>query len=213
MKKFMLMGAMFALGSVAAWAGSICPAGNGSTPFPYNPDNSATGCNVVITIAANGAISVVIKDSNPYENSEDVLVGVQNNSSSSVTSLNLTGSGIFGFDGDGICTFTFVGSGYCSNTGYKADPLDYAGPTSTFNSSDPTGNTGKVLFNPGIAGNGGTTFFSLEGAPSASLVATVGSTGTGATGLGAPALSTWGMALLVLMLVGLSYRMMKKQSA
>jgi len=39
-----------------------------------------------------------------------VLVGVVNNSASTVSSLALTGSDIFGFDGDGICTFTFVGS-------------------------------------------------------------------------------------------------------
>jgi hypothetical protein len=209
MKKFMLVGAILALGSVAAWAGSICPAGSGSNPFTHNPDGAATGCNVVITINSNGSVSVVVTDPTPYENSEDVLVGVLNSSGTAVSSLNLTGSSIFGFDGDGICTFTFVGSSYCTAS-QKAgtDPGDYAGPTSTFTNIGNGGNSGTVLFSPAIAA-GGTTYFSLEGTPSASLVATVGSSSPA----GVPALSPWGMALLVTMLVGLSFWMMKKQTA
>jgi hypothetical protein len=166
-----------------------------------------------LTIAANGKITVTIPDSVPYEQSEDVLVGVVNNSASTVTSLNLSGADIFGFDGDGICTFTFVGSGYCTSAQTNGvDPGDYQGPTSTFTNISNGGNNGTVNLSPGIPANGGTTYFSLEGAPSASLVATVGSTGpTGPAAV--PALSTWGMGLLVLMLVGLSFRMVKKQTA
>src|SRR5580704_16776586 len=132
MKKILLVGAMLALGSAATWAGSICPAGSGANPFPHSPDPTATGCNVLLTIGANGSITVTIPDATAYENSEDVLVGVLNNSGSSIASLNLSGSGIFGFDGDGICTYTFVGSGYCTGAAYQTDPGDYAGPTTTF---------------------------------------------------------------------------------
>jgi hypothetical protein len=213
MKKFMLVGAMLALGSAATWAGSICPAGSGSNPFTHSPDAAATGCNVVLTISAGGTISATIPDSTPYENSEDILVGVVNNSASSIASLNLSGAGIFGFDGDGICTFTFVGSGYCSGAAYQTDPGDYAGPTTTF-SNFASGDTGTVNFSPSIPASGGTTYFSLEGVPSATLTGTVGATGPGGGGTAAaPALSTWGMGLLVLMLAGLSFRMMKKQTA
>ncbi len=208
MKKLMFAAAMLTLGSMATWAGSICPAGNGAKPFPYSPDPSATGCNVVITVAANGSISVALLDSNAYENSEDVLVGVQNNSATPVSSLNLSGSGIFGFESDGICIYTFVGSSYCTASQIGGgDPGDYAGPTSTFTNYS-SGNSGTVLFNPAIPA-GGSTYFSLEGAPTASLVATVGPSGPA----GAPALSTWGMIMLVTMLVGLSFWMMKKQTA
>jgi hypothetical protein len=215
MKNFLLVGAMLTLGSAATWAGSICPAGTGANPFPHSPDSAATGCNVVLTISAGGAITATIPDSTPYEESEDILVGVVNNSSSSVTSLNLSGSNIFGFDGDGICTFTFVGSGYCNSSQTSGvDPGDYAGPTSTFTNYS-SGDTGTVNFSPGIAANGGTTYFSLEGVPSSTLTGTVGSTGPSTpTGpIAAPALSTFGMGLLVLMLAGLSFRLMKKQAA
>src|SRR5580692_9608013 len=113
-------------GSALGFAGTICPAGNGATPFVHNPDNAATGCNTLITIAANGTVTVTIPDTTPYDGSDDTLIGVLNNSPSAVGSLALTGSGIFGFDGDGICTFTFVGSSYCTSSQTSGtDPGDY----------------------------------------------------------------------------------------
>jgi hypothetical protein len=134
---------------------------------------------VVITIAANGTPSVQVTDSTPYEESEDVLVGVKNNSTSTVASIGLTGTDIFGFDGDGICTFTFVGSSYCTTAQQNGtDPQDYQGPTSTFTVTNA--NTGSVNFSPAIAANGGTAYFSLEGVPTVSLTVTV-TTGTGGT--------------------------------
>jgi hypothetical protein len=167
--------ALVVVGSAFALAGTICPAAGAGGTLPYSPDNAATGCNVVITIPASGSISIVIKDSNPYENSEDALIGVVNNSASPVGSLNLSGSGIFGFEGDGICAYTFVGSGFCAGTYYKSDPGDYAGPTSTFPGfSFSSPNTGTVAFSPAIPANGGTTFFSLEGVPTANVNVTPG---------------------------------------
>jgi hypothetical protein len=132
-----------------------------------------TGCAVLITVAANGSISTAVDATQgPYDGSEDTLIGVQNNSSTTVSSLNITGSDIFGFDGDGICTFTFTGNGYCSTAAKNGtDPQDYFGPTSTFSITNP--DTGTVLFNPGIA-PGGSTFFSLEEPPTANLVVTSG---------------------------------------
>jgi hypothetical protein len=112
-----------------------------------------------------------------------------------------------------MCIYTFVGSGYCASTYYQTDPGDYAGPTTTFVNISSDENSGTVNFSPGVAPNGGTAYFSLEGTPSTSLTGTVTGTGTGTGAVGAPALSTWGMGLLVLMLVGLSFRLMKKQTA
>jgi hypothetical protein len=214
MKKLFLTMTTLVLASTAMWGGTICPAGSGSNPFPHNPDNAATGCNAVITVAANGGITITVPDGTPYENSEDVLVGVKNNSASTIGSLNLsggTGSGIFGFDGDGICTFTFVGSTYCNSSQLAGtDPADYQGPTSTFSNFSSNPDKGTVSFNPVIAANGGSSYFSLEGTPSTSLAATVGSTGPTTPVAGAPALSTWAMVLLTIMLVGLSTRMLKR---
>src|SRR5450755_500328 len=120
--------ALLALGTRAAWAGSICPGASGSSPFTHPPDASATGCNVVITIGANGLATVAVTDATPYEASEDILVGIQNNSSSTVPGLNITsapGNDIFGFDGDGMCIFTFTGDSYCSAAQRAGtDPFD-----------------------------------------------------------------------------------------
>ena len=161
-----------ACGATVAVAQTICPAAGGANPFTHPPDPSGTGCNVVITIAANGSVSVQVTDATPYEASEDVLVGVKNNSASTVGSLGLTGTNIFGFEGDGICTFTFVGSTYCSASQIAGtDPQDYQGPTSTFSLTNA--NTGTVTFGPAIPANGGSTYFSLEGVPTASLTVTV----------------------------------------
>jgi len=203
--------ALMALGTCTAWAGSICPAGNGATPFPYNPDNAGTGCNVVITINADRSTTVTLKDSNPYENSEDVLVGVINNSSSSVPSISInggSGNDIFGFDGDGMCTYTFVGSGYCSGAVYRSDPGDYYGPNTTFVVTNA--NAGTVNFITPLA-PGGTAYFSTEGLPSASLTAAVGPSGSPTAAAGAPALSVWAILLLASMLLGYSLWAIRNQ--
>jgi len=200
MKRFLLVAAVLAWVASAAFAGSVCPAGSGATAFPHSPDNAATGCNVVITIAANGSVSAAVTDSTPYEESEDVLVGVVNNSASTVSSLALTGSDIFGFDGDGICTFTFVGSGYCTASQTAGtEPGDYQGPTSTFTITNA--NSGTVNFSPAIAASGGTSYFSLEGAPTASLGVVVG-TGGGTTSTPAPSsITLLGVGFAVILLI------------
>jgi hypothetical protein len=117
--------------------------------------------------------STAVVDPSPYDGVEDTLVGVLNNSSIAITSLTLTGSLIFELDGDGICTFTFPGSGYCSASQIGGtDPQDYYGPTSTFTITDL--NSGVVHFTTPIAGGGGSTYFSLEEPPTANLQVIVG---------------------------------------
>jgi hypothetical protein len=191
--------ALVALGTFTAWAGSICPARSGVLPIPYSPDAAATGCNVVITINADRSVTVTVTDPTPYEFSEDVLVGVVNNSSSSVPGITLSGAGIFALDGDGICTFTFVGSGYCTPSQVAGtDPQDYYGPNTTF--AITSVNTGTVNFTTPIA-VGGSTYFSLDGLPSASLVVDV-ATFRAPAAVGAPALSVWAMLVLASMLMG-----------
>jgi hypothetical protein len=184
-----------------AFGGSICPGAPTGTTFPHPPDPSGTGCNVVITIAANGTASLAITDSVPYENAEDIIVGVVNNSASPVGSLSLTGTDIFGFEGDGICVYNFPGNGYCSAAAKAGtDPQDYQGPTSTFTHSN--NNSGTVNFSPSIAANGGTTYFSLEGVPT-DLNAIVGVGPGGPPPTGVPTLSTWVMFLTAGLLLAL----------
>ena len=142
-----------------------------------------TGCGVLITFNADGSISTVlgtlannVTPQGPYDGVEDALVGVQNNTLAAISSINISGAGIFGFDGDGICTFTFTGNSYCSAAQKAgADPGDYQGPTSTFGITN--NNSGTVFFNPGIP-PGGSTFFSLEQQPTVNIVVTPGPPGT-----------------------------------
>jgi hypothetical protein len=150
-----------------ALAGSVCPSGS----FPHNPDAGpgGTGCNVVITVNNDGSATVAPHDPSGYDQtSDDNLVGLVNNSASPINSLSLVGSDIFGFDADGICTFSFTGSTYCSTPGHATGAAggDYRGPTSNFTITDV--NTGTVTFSPAVA-PGGLTFFSLEGSPTTAI--------------------------------------------
>ena len=122
-----------------------------------------------------------------------------NNSSSSVPGITLSGTGIFNLDSDGICTFTFVGSGYCTPSQVAGtDPQDYYGPNTTF--AITSVNNGTVNFTTPIAA-GGSAYFSLDGLPSASLVVDVAPPGAPAAAA-APTLSIWAMLVLASMLVG-----------
>jgi hypothetical protein len=81
---------------------------NSHAPALYTqcpPVDVDTGCQFLITV--NNGSETVLQDSNqgPYEAADDSLIGVLNNSSSPVSELPLSvpGSGLFGFEGDGIC--------------------------------------------------------------------------------------------------------------
>ncbi len=134
-------------------AGTICPG------FTGDPIVDPSGCNSIITVT-NGGIAIATVDLTPYDGSDDQLVGVVNNSSSAVTAIPLSGSGIFGFEGDGICSGSFIAASYCTS----ADSTGYGPNGVTFTVTDF--NNGVVNFSPGIA-PGATGFFSLEQAPSA----------------------------------------------
>jgi hypothetical protein len=64
-----------------------------------------TGCQFLITVANNGNSVQQDPNQGPYEGAEDALVGVVNNSTSSISHmpLSVAGSDLFGFDQDGIC--------------------------------------------------------------------------------------------------------------
>jgi len=162
--------------SPALYAASVCPTpvsltnsgadgnsnGFGLATSYLNDITSAanSSCNVLITIAANGSIST----SNPngagfYDTGDDDnVVGVINNSSTTITSLNLSSStfDIFGFDGDGIDTSPY------NAPGNSMDSTGYGGPDSFFTNISPDSTTGIVNFVTPLAANGGMTYFSLE---------------------------------------------------
>jgi len=157
----------------AAPVANVCP----NTAFLSNGGD----CDTEFVLNSNGTLTTLSNSMVPYENSDDQLIGVINNDPSiNITGLTLTGpSGLFGFDGDGICTYA-PGNGfgntpatpagilsYCSGSQIGGtDPQDYQGPDNTFSNINANQSSGQANFNTPIL-NGQSTFFSLELSPSA----------------------------------------------
>src|SRR5439155_25454566 len=128
------------MGSLAALVfGS--PTAAATPPFSQCPAGGAdTRCAVLIVFNADGSVSAFNDLSQgPFDGIEDTLVGVQNDSSATVTSLSLTGPNIFGFDFDGLCAGYTPGPSGCpfGTTGYE-------GPDTSFTITDA--NNGTVNF-------------------------------------------------------------------
>ena len=173
MKRFFgFLAVVLLFGAKFASAAAICP-----TTVNTNSD-----CGYILTIGVGDVISgAAVAGANPYDGGDDALVGVVNNSGSAFTgTIALSGAGngggIFGFDGDGICTYiggSAAGS-YCSAAQSQGfDPEDYQGPLNTFSnitSMNTFADTGDVDIS-GLA-DGATTFFSLESAPDSIVLST-----------------------------------------
>ncbi len=153
----------------AAFAGTICPS------FLGDPISNGSGCNTLITINSNGSVLVQTTDTHPFDGSDDNLVGVINNSGSAISSLNLSGNGIFGFDGDGIGNssqffFESINGTLLGSTSNSHDTSNgkYGGDNAYFTNIviQPGPDTGTVNFINAIGAKGGTSYFSLEDAPS-----------------------------------------------
>jgi hypothetical protein len=165
---------------------------SGVSATPMCPSvGGGSGCAYVLTVNPSGSVSISAgADSASFDGGnrgegDDVAVGVVNNSNAIVTSLALTGtSNVFGFDGDGICTYSFtspVSSSYCQTNGPNggpsyttsrgrttgSNPYDYEGPDNTFTNISTSGRTagsGTIKFTTALLPQG-TTFLSLEVAP------------------------------------------------
>jgi hypothetical protein len=169
--KNILLAASFSLlaGAATLSASSVCP----------STANTTTDCAFIITIGSTGSASVrevagatafngpiTFVDNTTDPGDDGSLVGVINDSSKTLTSFALTGSGAnagaFDFSFNGICVYT--AAAYCSTaqTGYE-------GPTTTFSDLQSTvlfqTTEGTVTFNPGLATDA-STYFAIEGAPS-----------------------------------------------
>jgi hypothetical protein len=141
--------------------GGVCPDLVGTGPVGGGGIGNASDCNLTITFGPGGAISTTLGPYTAlpfYEGNEDALIGVINNSGRTLSGFNISGSGIFGFDGDGA-------NGYAGISG--PDSNGYGGPLGTFSITDI--NTGSISFAGGLpSGTGGTfgsantTWFSLE---------------------------------------------------
>jgi hypothetical protein len=144
-----------------------------------SPSTANITCNVLITIAANGSISTSNPNGNGFYDTggDDNVVGVINNSSSAITSLNLSSAtfDIFGFDGDGVCGFPSfaAGSVTCGTTQGSSANNNYLPGDVTATNISASDMSGTINFIGGIA-PGGTGFFSLEDPVDLNLVITPG---------------------------------------
>jgi hypothetical protein len=181
--KFAMLAGFVAMSSFALAAGvGPCPTISHNTfQCDNQPYLTAGGaCNVVITLTGTGQ-TIQVVNANPFDGSDETLVGFVNNSAAPVSQLTINGSGIAFWEGDGICvfaagglagsTFTSGSSAYCTTAQLQgSDPSDYYGPNMTF-SNYGSGNAVTINFSPAIP-VGGSTFFSLEQAPSSALTVT-----------------------------------------
>jgi hypothetical protein len=181
------LAALAAVSSAPAQAGTVCPTGGnvGVT--------GTTGCNVVITFQANGAITTAFTGLNSrgfgtysYDaGNDDALIGVVNDSSKAIGhfTLGANANDIFGFDGDGVGSAAYLNVTNALDTSYGA----YGGQFAYFTNIAGAYGPGTVNFIGGIAANGGTSYFSLEEAASLTGPPTV---------TGVPEPSTWAMMAL-----------------
>jgi hypothetical protein len=119
---------------------------------------------IVFVIDAMGNVTATDGMQGPYDGVEDTYVGVINNSPNPVSSLTVSSTSspalqLYGFDGDGIDTFGI--------TGNATDNTGYGGPHGFYTNINAALTSGTVNFIGGVAGNGGSDFFSLEELPNA----------------------------------------------
>jgi hypothetical protein len=122
-------------------------------------------CGYLIDVTNSGNKVLVDPSIGYYEGQDDVLVGIQNDSSNPISSIHVgvagSGFGSFGFDGDGLCT---PGGGPVPADcpfGPAGDPGDYFGPDAQLTPDSSSSDSGTVTF-PTPLQPGQYTYFSLE---------------------------------------------------
>src|SRR5258708_31679777 len=160
--------------------GGTAGAGMGVSPTYFaNQDGRANeGCTILITLNADGSITTTFPNPSPsYDQGlDDNLIGVVNNTSKTITALQLTSATvpIFGLEDDGVCGlpgWTFSPLGPNPNCAIATDPHGY-GPAG-INFTIFNANSGIVNFGNGGIPPGSNSFFSLEGGNLTKIVVVV----------------------------------------
>jgi len=156
---------LFVFVGVASNISGTVHASSPRPPFTQCPAVGASpSCAILVVFNADGTTSILTDPSvGPFDRVEDTLVGVQNNSGTTVPNMHISGSSIFGFDGDGICSGRYSPA----PAGCPFGSTRYEGPNTSFSIVDSS--HGTVIFTNGLA-SGASTYFSLEGALSAASI-------------------------------------------
>ncbi|HEY3478072.1 MAG TPA: hypothetical protein VGL02_04150, partial [Streptomyces sp.] len=104
-------------------------------------------CGILVNITSGQLQILADSSQGPYDGSDDTLIGVVNSSTQRVDSFALSsGTDIFGFDGDGICSGFTPAPPDC-----PFGPTGYEGPGTSFTGINSAGTGGTVNFSGGIA--------------------------------------------------------------
>lgn len=155
----------------------------GAPPTPFT-ECPAIGydayCGLLIWIPSTGHAQVLsdAPAQPPYDNQDDTLVGIVNDSSVPIKRLTLSSTlDIFGFDGDGVCTtpnpqiatrekatLSPTAKALCEENTAETDTTvgKYGGTDAYFTTISPTDDHGTVNFIRPLSAGGGHAFFSLE---------------------------------------------------
>ena len=151
----------FTIESAQAW--SLTP------PFDEAPGlGYDTSAQILLIIEPDGSLGMNVDTSQgPFDGNDDTLYGIVNLSTNTVYFIHLqssatfsvnNGSGLFAFDGDGLC------SGWSPQpAGCPFGPTGYEGPNTSYSSISVDQSSGNVNFPAGLA-PGDATYFSLENA-------------------------------------------------
>lgn len=126
-------------------------------PFTQCPAvGLSPSCKILLVVDSTGVTVYENPAAGNYDGGDDTLVGIVNNSANAVPAVTVTGpgSGLAGFDGDGICTY--LACTWPTTTGYE-------GPGSSFVTDPTSQDTAEVDFASGGLSPGASTYFSLEG--------------------------------------------------
>ena len=129
------------------------------------------GCSQLVVVNADSTVVVKVDPAAPpdgYDGVEDTLIGLQNNSGHSISSINLASPAatIFSFDSDGLCdppdwpSAPAVTPSNCPGT-QGFGPTGYEGPNNTFTNVSPNQLTGTVQFTSPIR-PGSSAYWGLE---------------------------------------------------
>jgi uncharacterized repeat protein (TIGR01451 family) len=149
-------------------ASPLTPAAQAAPPPPAPPFTqcpqvgAAPTCGILIILNADGTTTILSDPKvGPYDKSDDVLVGVQNNTGAAATSVALTSKKtIFKFDGDGVCSEKKKVQP--RGPGCPYGPTTYEGPGVAFTQIANDFKTGTVAFTGEGLANGASTWFGLE---------------------------------------------------